>query len=99
MAKGTANFPFDISNSANWVYIDDYNYKIFFQTVPDANRFKINFRPVIIIWTGNSATVANEYGNYSRAMTYVRQKCQTDFAFNPYIIVHTDALQSVNTLA
>jgi len=91
--------PFDISDSANWTYIYDTNYKIFFQTIPDANRFKINGRPVIIIWTGNSATVTNEQGNYSRAMTYVRQKCQADFGFNPYIIVNQDALNNDTTLA
>jgi fibronectin type 3 domain-containing protein len=99
MAKGTANVAFDIGDSNNWVYIYDYNYKIFFQTVPDANRFKINGRPVIIIWTGNPATVGNEQGNYSRAMTYVRQRCQTDFGFDPYIIVNKDALQNDTTLA
>jgi len=90
---------FDIGNSANWTYIYDTNYKIFFQTIPDANRFKINGRPVIIIWTGNPATVTNEQGNYSRAMTYVRQKCQADFGFNPYIIVNQDALNNDTTLA
>jgi len=90
---------FDIGNSNNWVYIYDYNYKLFFQTVPDTNRFKINGRPVIIIWTGNSATVTNEQGNYSRAMNYVRQKCQADFGFNPFIIVNKDALQNDTTLA
>jgi hypothetical protein len=90
--------PFDISNSANWKYIYDLNYKIFFQTVPDANRFKINGRPVIIIWTGNSTTVGNEQGNYSRAMTYVRQKCQADFGFNPYIIVNSECLRNDTTM-
>jgi hypothetical protein len=91
--------PFDISNSANWTYIYDTNYKIFFQAIPDANRFKINGRPVIIIWTGNPATVKNEQGSYSRAMTYARQKCQADFGFNPYIIVNQDALNNDTTLA
>jgi len=98
-ANGNSSAPFDISDSANWTYIYDTNYKIFFETIPDANRFKIDGRPVIIIWTGNSATVSNEQGNYSRAITYVRQKCQADFGFNPYIIVNIDALQNDTTLA
>ena len=98
-ANGNSSAPFDISNSANWTYIYDTNYKIFFETIPDANRFKIDGRPVIIIWTGNPATVSNEQGNYSRAITYVRQKCQADFGFNPYIIVNIDALQNDTTLA
>jgi hypothetical protein len=92
------NTPFDIGNSANWVYIYDYNYKIFYQTVPDANRFKINGRPVMIIWTGNTSLVGNQQGNFSRALAYVRQKCQADFGFNPYIIVNRESLTSDTTL-
>ena len=98
-ANGTSNVPFDISNSANWKYIYELNYKLFFQTVPDANRFKINSRPVIIVWTGNTATVGNEQGNFSRAMTYVRQKCQADFGFDPYIIVNKETLVNDTTVS
>jgi len=82
---------FDLADTTNWKYIYDYNYKVFFQTVPDANRFKINGRPLIIIWTGNTNTfLTNVSGNASRALTYVRQKCQADFGFNPYIILSQD---------
>jgi MYXO-CTERM domain-containing protein len=98
-AHNNSSAAFDIGDSANWTYIYDTNYKIFYQTIPDANRFKIDGRPVIIIWTGNPATVSNEQGNYSAAMTYVRQKCQADFGFNPFIIVNEDALQNDTTLA
>jgi hypothetical protein len=82
---------FDMADPNNWKYIYDYNYKVFYQTVPDANRFKINGRPVIIIWTGNTNTfVTNMNGNASQALTYVRNKCQADFGFNPYIILSGD---------
>lgn len=89
--------PFDISDSNNWKYLWDYNYKLFYQTVPDANRFKINGRPVIIIWTGNTYFIANMQGNASRALTYVRQQCQSTFGFNPYIIVSGDFLTNDTT--
>jgi hypothetical protein len=89
--------PFDISNSNNWVYLWDYNYRRFYQTVPDANRFKINNRPVIMIWTGNPFFVANEQGNLSRALTYVRQRAQAEFGFNPYIVVNEDMVQQDST--
>src|SRR6266852_5700316 len=49
-----AGMPFDMANTNNWKYIWDLNYKPFYQTIPDTNRFKINGRPVIIIWTGNN---------------------------------------------
>jgi hypothetical protein len=84
--------PFDIGNSNNWVYLWDYNYKLFYQTVPDSNRFKINGRPLIIIWTGNTYFITNMQGNASRALTYVRQQCQSTFGFNPYIILSSDFL-------
>jgi hypothetical protein len=89
--------PFDISNSANWVYLWDYNYRPFYQTVPDANRFKLNGRPVIIIWTGNNYFISNTQGNVSRALTYVRQQCQAEFGFNPYIILSGDFLPNDTT--
>ncbi|MGC3960995.1 MAG: DUF5010 domain-containing protein [Verrucomicrobiota bacterium] len=89
--------PFDIANSNNWVYLWDYNYRRFYQTIPDANRFKINGRPVIMIWTGNPFFVANEQGNLSRALTYVRQRAQAEFGFNPYIIANEDMLQQDTT--
>jgi hypothetical protein len=82
--------PFDISNPANWVYIWDYNYKIFYESVPDANRFKIDGRPVIIIWSLSPTFVANASGNASKALAYVRQQAQTTFGFNPYIIASSD---------
>jgi hypothetical protein len=78
--------PMDLSNTNNWKFIYDYNYKIFFQTVPDANRFKINCRPVIIIWSSGPLFITNAQGNLSRAFTYVRNSCQRDFGFNPIII-------------
>ena len=84
--------PFDIRDKANWVYIWDKNIKIFFQTVPDANRFKLNGRPVIIFWSGNPQFISNMNGNASRALTYVRQKCRSTFGFDPYIIVNSDFL-------
>ena len=89
--------PFDISQPTNWVYLWDYNYKLFYQTVPDANRFKINGRPVIIIWSGNTYFVGNMQGNASKALSYVRQQCQNTFGFNPFIIVSGDFLPNDTT--
>ena len=89
--------PFDISQQTNWVYLWDYNYKLFYQTVPDASRFKINGRPVIIIWSGNTYFVGNMQGNASKALLYVRQQCQNTFGFNPFIILSGDFLSNDTT--
>ena len=89
--------PFDISQQTNWVFLWDYNYKLFYQTVPDANRFKINGRPVIIIWSGNTYFIGNMQGNASRALLYVRQQCQSTFGFNPFIILSGDFLSNDTT--
>ena len=80
--------PMDLGDTNTWKFIYDYNYKLFYETVPDANRFKIHGRPLIIIWTGDkNLYVTNMRGNASRALTYVRQCCQRDFGFNPFIIL------------
>jgi MYXO-CTERM domain-containing protein len=84
--------PFDISNSANWVYVWDYNYKVFYESVPDANRFKIDGRPVIIIWSLSPTFVANASGNASRMLTWLRHQAQSQFGFNPFIVASSDWL-------
>ena len=78
--------PMDLANTNNWRFIYDYNYKLFFQSVPDANRFKVNGRPLIFIWSSGPLFITNAQGNLSRAMSYVRQCCQRDFGFNPFIV-------------
>jgi hypothetical protein len=91
--------PFDISDPANWVYIWDNNYKIFYQSVPDENRFKIDGRPVIIIWSMSPTFVANAKGNASKAMQYVRQQAMAEFGFNPFIIASSDFVSQDPTSA
>ena len=89
---------FDMADTNNWKYIYDYNYKIFYQTIPDAYRFKINGRPLITIWTGNTVTfMTNMQGNASQAILYVRQKCQEDFGFNPFIVLSSDFFSNDST--
>jgi hypothetical protein len=90
---GNSGKLFDVSDQNNWKYVWDQNYKIFYQTVPDAWRYKINGRPLIILWTGNVGMV-NMNGNLSKLLTYVRQQCQSTFGFNPYIVVPPDWLQN-----
>lgn len=79
--------PFDVSNPANWSYIWDKNLKVFFENVPDADRFKIDGRPVYRIWSGAPAFLSHLNGNGSKLLTYIRHQCQKIFGFNPYIIV------------
>jgi hypothetical protein len=84
--------PFDISDSTNWVYIWDYNYKVFYESVPDENRFKIGGRPVIIIWSLSPTFVANPNGNASRMLQWLRQQAQSTFGFDPFIVASSDWL-------
>jgi len=82
---------FDMGDTNNWKYLYDYNYKLFYDTVPDANRFKIHGRPLIIIWTGDkNMYLTNMQGNASRAITYVRECCQRDFGFDPFIVLENN---------
>ncbi len=89
---------FDMADTNNWRFIYDYNYKIFFETIPDENRFKINGRPLIIIWSGNTVTfLTNMQGNASRAILHVRKRCQEDFGFNPFIVLSQDFFSNDST--
>ena len=79
---------FDMGDTNNWKYLYDYNYKLFYETVPDRNRFKVHGRPLIIIWSGDDEMyLTNMQGNASRAIRYVRECCQRDFGFNPFIVL------------
>jgi hypothetical protein len=80
--------PFDCGDVANYKYIWDYNIKVAFQNVPDAMRFKINNRPVIIFWAIGTAAFTNYGSSHLRTiLQFVRAQCQSTFSFNPYIIV------------
>ena len=82
--------PFDVSKEENWSYVWDKNLKAFFQNVPDADRYKIQGRPVYAIWSGSPAFLSNLNGNGSRLLKYLRQQCKSSFGFNPYIMVPRD---------
>ena len=82
--------PFDLADTNNWVYIWDNNFKIFFQNVPDANRLKINGRPMISFWSLELLFVTNANGNASQMLAYLRRQCEAAFGFNPYITVPTE---------
>ncbi len=82
--------PFDVGDPANWAWVWDKNLKVFFQNVPDANRYKIDGRPVYRVWSGAPAFLANLNGNGSKLLNYLRQQCRATFGFNPYIMVSDD---------
>ncbi len=82
--------PFDVGDPKNWAYVWDKNLKVFFQNVPDANRYKINGRPVYAIWSGAPAFLSRLNGNGSKLLDYLRQQCRATFGFNPYIMVPED---------
>jgi len=85
---------FDCGNTANYKYIWDYDIKATFTAVPDAKRFKINGRPLIMFWSVANAFCTNQgNGNLKKIVQYVRAQCQASFGFNPYIVVDPTWLQ------
>ena len=86
--------PFDVGKEENWAYVWDKNLKVFFQNVPDANRYKINGRPVYAIWSGAPSFLTNLNGNGSKLLNYLRKQCQSEFGFNPYIMVPGDWIKN-----
>ena len=82
--------PFDVGDPASRAYVWDKNLKVFFQSVPDANRYKIQGRPAYAIWSGAPAFLSHLNGNGSKLLNYLRQQCRSTFGFNPYIMVSAD---------
>lgn len=81
------NPPFDCSDTTNYKYIWDYNIKLCFEKVPDAKRFKIDGKPVVIFWSANAPFLTNQAGNLKPILQYIRAKCLAVFGFTPYLIV------------
>ncbi len=82
--------PFDLSDPAAQAFVWDNNLKAFFAAVPDANRYKIDRRPVYAIWSGSPAFLSHLSGSGSKLLSYLRAQCRSTFGFNPYIIVSQD---------
>lgn len=82
------------TGEGGYKYIWDNNLRVFFQTVPDSMRFKIDGRPVIYEWAiGNFAFTNQGNGNAMRMIQYIKQQAQAEFDVNPYIIVDQSWLQ------
>ncbi|MCK9858654.1 DUF5010 domain-containing protein [Paenibacillus sp. ATY16] len=102
---GGYNPPFDIGDATGageggYQYIWDHNLRAFFQTVPDAMRFKIDGRPVIYEWgIGDFAFTNQGNGNLKKMVQYIRQKAQDEFGVNPYLIVDQSWLSEDPTVA
>ena len=86
--------PFDLSDPAARAFVWDKNLKAFFQNVPDADRYKIQGRPVYAVWSGSPAFLANLSGNGSKLLNFLRRQCLDTFGFNPYIMVPSDWLKN-----
>jgi hypothetical protein len=75
------------AGEGGWSYVWDQNWRIFYQTVQDRHLFKIGDRPLVIMWSGSNAFFTNQAGNFSRLIGWLRERCQEEFGFNPYIVV------------
>jgi Domain of unknown function (DUF5010)/DUF5010 C-terminal domain/Bacterial Ig-like domain (group 2)/Carbohydrate binding module (family 35)/Secretion system C-terminal sorting domain len=89
---------FDCGNLDNYKYIWDYNLKLAFENIPDNMRYKIDNRPVIIFWSVKDTWMSNMEGNLSKIIAHIKQKCQADFGFSPYLIVMSPWFDRDSTL-
>ena len=89
VCTGNSNAKFDLANQALWQsHIWDTRWKPFFQRVGDQHRMKIQGRPLVIMWTVDPAYgFQNVTGNLVPLIQYLRNQCQAQFGFNPFIVV------------
>ena len=97
--SGGANYTtrdprFDCSDTENYKYIWDYNLKQAFGHMPEERIYKIDGRPVIFFWNLRDTWFSNIEGNLTPILEYIRAQCQSEFGFNPFLIVQTDWFNS-----
>src|SRR6056297_589441 len=97
--SGGANYTtrdprFDCSDTENYKYIWDYNLKQAFGHMPEERIYKIDGRPVIFFWNLRDTWFSNIEGNLTPILEYIRVQCQSEFGFNPFLIVQTDWFNS-----
>jgi len=90
----TSNPKFDISDTDNYKYIWDYNLKQALGHIPDERLYKIDGRPVIFFWNLKNTWFTNIEGNSAAILEYIREQCQAEFGYNPFLIVQTDWFNS-----
>ncbi|TDV48835.1 carbohydrate binding protein with CBM6 domain [Actinophytocola oryzae] len=76
------------AGEGGYQYYWDYNLREFYRQVPDSVRFKLDGRPLVYEWSIGDFAFSNQgNGNASRLLQYVRSHAQSEFGFNPYIVV------------
>jgi len=88
---------FDLSDSngtgeGGWFYFYDQQWKRWFNSVPDQYRFKINNRPVVIMWLGGYEWYSSQ-SSFSNLIDALKAATFNDFGFQPYVIVETSWTQ------
>ncbi len=88
------NPPFDCADTSNYRYIWDLDLKICIQNTPDAKRYKIKNRMVMIFWSVNPPFCTNQGNGRIKAIALmIRKRCLADFGFNPYIVADQSWVQ------
>ena len=90
---------FDISDAANYKYIWDYNLKQAFEHIPKERLYKIDDKPVIFFWNLKDTWFTNIEGNSAAILNYIREQCQSEFGFTPFLIVQSSWFDSDPQLA
>jgi len=89
----TTDIPFDLADGATeggWYYFYDMNWRRYFSAFysPYPNRtdrlLRVDGRPVVFMWHSDRYTNIQYFSNLVAAL---RAACQSDFGFNPYIII------------
>lgn len=76
--------PFPVDDQTLWAYVWDYNFKVFFDTVPYKHLFKIKGHPVFSIWSCSGTFVSGMKGNGSKLISYIKDQCEKRYGWRPH---------------
>lgn len=86
---GNPNATFDLADTAlRQSYFWDTRWRRFFERVPDANRMKIQGRPLVVMWSVHPGLgFINHQSNLGPLIQWLRNQSINSFGFNPFIVV------------
>lgn len=86
--------PFDFSDTSSWKYVFDYNYKLFFKTVPEQMWYRLDGKPVIAIWNALEAFFPKGRSHIGAFLQYIKSEFKKEFGVEPAIIAPKSILDS-----
>jgi hypothetical protein len=80
------NTPFDFADQSSWKYVFNYNYKVFFETIPHHMWYRIDNKPVIAMWIFRKSSYPKSRNHIGAFMAWLKAEFKKTFGVEPYLV-------------